>query len=174
MYDQAHALLVQCGQRGGVDAVALVVAAGDVGDAAQALAVQIIGQQAGGGDAVHVIVAVDRDRFARVDRPAQPRDRAVHVAQQHRVVQGFDAAVKQARRILRLCHAAQAQNGGQQRRQAHAQQLFRRLRPVIRYFPQLFSHIRPILIIYLISHYIKKPQAIQYLPGKKARLFLFL
>ena len=65
--DELNPLVVKLVQGNGVQTVALLQPTGDVADTAAAVAAEKVCQQAGGGNAVHVIVAEDRDFFLVFD-----------------------------------------------------------------------------------------------------------
>ena len=68
--DQRHAGLGKCADGVTAEAVALFDAAGDVHRHIRAARAEIIGEKTGGGDAVHVVVAKDRELFAALQRAA--------------------------------------------------------------------------------------------------------
>ena len=113
-----------------IQPVALLVPVRYVGQTAEALGAQIVRQQAGGGDAVHIIVAVDGDGLAPGDGLSDPFNGCRHAGHQHGVVQHF-IAEEQLRRRLAAADAPLGQHRGQQRRKAALQQLFRQFRPAI-------------------------------------------
>ena len=86
-YDKAHALRLERIERGAVEPVALLVAVGDIGHAPESLSAQIVRDKAGGGDAVHIIVAVDRNGLPVPYRAQDALTRLVHVQHQHGVAQ---------------------------------------------------------------------------------------
>ena len=69
-------------------------------------------QDDGGGDAVDVVVAVDRDPLAARQRPLEPRHGPVHVGQQKRIVQVVERRVEEPIGDGRVAEAAQAQQAG--------------------------------------------------------------
>ena len=69
-----------------------------------------------GGDAVHVVVAVDRDPLPPADSRENPIDRRPHVGQRHRIVKMIDRGVQEAVRQFRVAQAALAQQASDHRR----------------------------------------------------------
>jgi hypothetical protein len=67
------------------------------------------------GDAVDVVVAVDRDPLAPRERALEPFDRPIHAGQLERVVQVFDGRVQKAPGIVRVCQPTKAQQPRDQR-----------------------------------------------------------
>ena len=112
--DERRALFAQGADGGLVEAVALLKAAGDVGDAVAAPAAEVVRQERGGGDAVHVVVAEDDDPLAALERPADPLDDLIHIAQEEGVRKG-KIGTKKCPRSLRRVVAAAAQYSGRQR-----------------------------------------------------------
>ena len=80
--DQLHALGMELVDGDGVQAVALLQPPGDVAEAVCAPAAQKVGEQAGGGDAVHIVVAEDGDGFSPGDGKAHPLGGGSHVCHQ--------------------------------------------------------------------------------------------
>ena len=138
--DERHALRVQRVERAVIDAVALAVAVGDVRDAFQALTAQIIGDDAGGGDAVHVIVAVDRDGLPAAYRTVHTLDRGGHALHQHRVVQAALAAADEPRGLVHGRYAAQIEHRCEQGSIARCKQLRRDHGLRVWDFPNLRFH----------------------------------
>ena len=85
--DQLHVLLSQIVQRDGIQTVAFLQPAGDIGHAVSALAAQKGGQQAGGSDTVHIVVAEYSDFLARGHGKGHPSGRQVHICQRKGVGQ---------------------------------------------------------------------------------------
>ena len=123
-----------------VQAVALLHAVRYVGLALQALGAQPAGHEAGGGDAVHVVVAEHGDGLALLYRPAHARRGLVHVLQQHRVAQKLRPAVQEALRLLRRPYPPPAQQRREQRGIARLSEGRRYLRPLRRYIPITVIH----------------------------------
>ena len=94
----AHGLLVE--------AVALAVAVGQVGANVRAQRGQVQAEDGRGGDAVHVVIAVDADALALCQRRAQAGDGFFHVREQQRVAQYFFARGKKGPRLVRGRYAA--------------------------------------------------------------------
>ena len=86
--DHRDPLVFQFLHRLPVQAVALLQPVGDIGYDFAPLPAEKIGEQAGGGDAVHVIVSVDRQSFPLVQSGLQPPDGFVHILHGHGVTQG--------------------------------------------------------------------------------------
>ena len=99
-----------------VEAVALLQPVGDVGGHLSPHAPQAVGEQAGGGDAVHVIIPVDRQVLSRLQSLAHPRRRPVHIPQQHRVQHRLCPGGEQLPGLIGLSDPSGGQNGRQQRR----------------------------------------------------------
>ena len=100
-----------------VQAIALLQPPGDIGLHIGPQVQQKLGQQAGGGDAVHVIVAVDGDGLPVVDGPPHPGSSFVHVPHEHGVQQRLGLGGEEPPGILRVRHPP----GGQHRRQQGGQ-----------------------------------------------------
>ena len=124
----------------GVEAVALAYAVGYVGQAVQPPAAQIACQEAGGGYAVHVVVAVYRDGLAPLYGLAHARGGPVHVQHQLRRLQGLRPRVQEGSRLLRRDDAAARKHRGQKRRTAGLQQGAGRLLRPARYDPLSVLH----------------------------------
>ena len=88
---RAHGLLVE--------AVALAVAVGQVGANVRAQRCQVQVEDGRGGDAVHVVIAVDADAFARLQRRAHALHDPAHVREQQRVVEQFLAGGEEGARL---------------------------------------------------------------------------
>ncbi len=69
-----------------------------------------------GGDAVHVVVAVDGDPLPPADRRENAIDRHPHVGERHRIVKMIDRRVEEAVRQLRIAQAALDQQARDHRR----------------------------------------------------------
>ena len=98
--DERHTPCLERVERGTVETVALLVPVGDVVIAAQPLAAQPVRQHTGGGDAVHVVVAVDRHGLPALNRPEDARAGLSHPQHEHRIMQGLLPAEEQG---LCLC-----------------------------------------------------------------------
>ena len=61
--DQGDTLFFQLVDGNGVQTVAFLQPSGDVGDAMHTKAAQKMGEQAGGGDAIHIVVTENGDRL---------------------------------------------------------------------------------------------------------------
>ena len=86
-YHQARAASVQLLHRLPRQAVALAQTVRDIIFTGCARRAQVIDQRAGRGDAVDIVVSVDHDALAALDRAANDTDRPVHVVHGERVVQ---------------------------------------------------------------------------------------
>ena len=138
--DQRHALFGQHVDGRSVHAVALGEPVGDVYLTVKAPAPQIIRQQAGGRDAVHVVVAVDRHLFSRRDGAAEPLHRCEHVRQQQRVGELLRSAPQERPGGLRVTQPAQRQDGRQQRRTPRVGERTRNLGSRLRHPPICIFH----------------------------------
>lgn len=98
-----------------VQAVALTQAAGDIGDNVSPPGGEELGEQAGGGDAVHIVVAVDSDQLSQLQGQLYPADCPVHVFQKHGVRDGLRIRVEQPPGVLRADYPPGGQQPGQQR-----------------------------------------------------------
>ena len=119
--DQADLLPVQLADGRLVEAVALLEPAGDIADAPASPAAQEVHQQAGGGDAVHVVVAVDGDLLAPGQGGADTRDGAIHFPQRKGIAEGLITA-QRFPRGLGGAIAAAAQHPRRQGRKARCAQ----------------------------------------------------
>ena len=153
--DEAHPLAPEGGHRLPVEAVALLHPVGDIGDHRPPLPAEEVGEQAGGGDAVHVVVAVDRDVFPRRQRPAHPRRGPVHVLHEKRVQELAPAGVQKGAGLLRGVQPAGAE--GQRRQGRHPRRLHGgpRLRGTGRPVPLLVFHGRMPPSLKITLYYIK-------------------
>ena len=86
--DQLDALVVKLVDGDGVQAVALLQAAGNVAHRVGAVAAEKIRQQAGGGDAVHIVVAEHGDLLPPGHGKSHPAGGLVHIRHQKGVKQG--------------------------------------------------------------------------------------
>ena len=86
-YHQARAASVQLLHRLPRQTVALAQTVRDIIFTGCARRAQVIDQRAGRGDAVDIVVSVDHDALAALDRAANDTDRPVHVVHGERVVQ---------------------------------------------------------------------------------------
>ena len=86
--DQLDALGVELVDSDGIQAVALLQTAGNVAHRVGAVAAEKIRQQAGGGDAVHVVVAEHGDLLTPGHGKSHPSGSLVHIRHQKRVKQG--------------------------------------------------------------------------------------
>ena len=107
--DQRHAFGMQSVDRCWLQPVAVLETLRDEVDHIGAEQFERAPQDDGGGDAVDVVVAVDRDPLAVGDRAHDPLDRDLHVGERHRIVQLIERRIEEARRQLRIADAALAQ-----------------------------------------------------------------
>ena len=114
--DKAHAGIFKNVDSPGVQPVALLDAVGDVGHGVQPRGAQPVGDKAGGGNAVHIVVAVYGHGLAFGDGLADARRRPVHVQHQRRVKKLFAAAAEKALGGRGGVYAFKTQNSCQQRR----------------------------------------------------------
>ena len=138
--DERNALRRQCVDRGVVETVALPDAVGDVQLADESARAEVIGKQTRGGDAVHVVIAVNGDVFSRRHGAGEPLHGIDHARQRERVCERFRAAAEKFPRRLRLGKSAQMQNRREQRRTAGGEQRRRDLRAALRHFPVCVFH----------------------------------
>jgi hypothetical protein len=113
--DQLRALVAQLGQRLGVQAVAFLDAVGDVELGVPAEHADRVPQDAGGRDAVDVVVAVDDDLLLVPDRPGDPVGGLGDAGQGVRVVQGRQRRAEERLAVGRLGDAPAEQDLGDQR-----------------------------------------------------------
>ena len=85
-HDQLDTFCVQLSDGNGVQAVALLQSAGDVGHAIRAKAANKVRQQAGCGDAVHIIVAENGDLLPILNGLGDPFGSQVHILKQVGVI----------------------------------------------------------------------------------------
>ena len=90
-----------------------------------AAALQIVNQNTGGGDAVHVIVAENGDLLAVCDGLGDPRRRLVHIPHQKRGMAQRRFLRQKIGRILGLLYTAACQHAGYQIGVACVRQTFR-------------------------------------------------
>ena len=112
--DERDALLGKRADRIAAEAVALLYAAGDVHEHRRPAGAEIIGQKAGGGDAVHVVIAEHGDGLAAGNRPLNPLHSPVHVPHPHGRDREAPLPVQKLRGLLRRGNAAGGQHGGKQ------------------------------------------------------------
>ena len=137
---QPHALVVQTPDGVAAEAVAVLDAAGDVVQHVGAPALEIVHQNAGGGDAVHVIVPEHRHAFAAVQRPADALHRLVHVRHQEGAEGQPVLPFQKCGGLLRRLHPAGGQHSGHQIGVARRLQALLRLRMLRRNVPFAVFH----------------------------------
>ena len=111
---QAHPLPGQFLHRLPVDPVALGQAVGDVVAHVTALGAEIMGEQTGGGDAVHVVVAVDCDLLPVAQGAANPGGGQVHVFHQEGVLKLVLPAGEETLGLCQVGHPPGTESGGHQ------------------------------------------------------------
>ena len=107
--DQPDAVGVQPFDRRRLQTVAVAESFRDEVDDLAAEELQRPAQDDRRGDAIHVVVAVDGDPLLAREGLLDPGDRGRHVGEPERVVQVIERRVEEARGILRISQAAQAQ-----------------------------------------------------------------
>ena len=137
--DELNPLVVELVQGDGVQTVAFFQAAGDVADTAASVAAEKVRQKAGGGNAVHVIVAEDRDFFLVFDGQRHSSGGQRHIRHQEGVGQG-GAAIQIVLCLGTVLNAPGGQHHGGQWGVARAYQGVHR------------SHIRLLLIPNSVFH----------------------
>ena len=161
---QARALLIELLHRLAGQAVAFAQAVGDVVFAHRAAAAQVIHHDAGGGDAVHIVVAVNNDMFAPPDRAADHRGRFIHIGQQERIVQAGTVTAQVIRRCLRGIDPARREHCGRQRRIAAFTRERIHARPVGRGdHPSLCFHKNSLIYFLLRLLYQNTPKSSTFL-----------
>ena len=78
----------------------------------RAIGPQHAGEQRERGDAVHIVVAVEDDFFAAVERGENARHRRVHIRQRKRIAQLLQPRIEKALRLLHRTDAAVQQHLG--------------------------------------------------------------
>ena len=92
--EQAAAVVIKGLDGGGVQAIALAQTVGDVIGAVCPAGAQILDHDAGGGDAVHIVIAVDRDLHPVPEGAADLLHGQIHVLQQIGVVDPIQGSVQ--------------------------------------------------------------------------------
>ena len=85
--DQLYTGLGQSVQGNGIQTVAFLQPSGDIGHAIGAVTAQKVGQQAGGSDTVHIVVAEYSDFFTLGHGKGHPSGRQIHIRQRKGVGQ---------------------------------------------------------------------------------------
>ena len=96
------------------ETVAVLDAPGDIPQAPDAAALQVVCQHHRGGDAVHVVVAEHGDGLPVRDGPLDPGHRLVHVPHQQGRQRQLPLPVQKHRRLFRRGDAPGRQHGAQQ------------------------------------------------------------
>ena len=112
--DQGHALLPQGAQGILPQAVAVLDAAGDVFQAVPSAQPQVVHQQHGGGDAVHVVVSEHGHPLAGLQAPPDTGHGLVHVLHQEGRVGQLPLPLQEQGGLLRGLHVTGGQHGGEQ------------------------------------------------------------
>ena len=107
--DQPHAIGVQLLDRDRLQPVAVAHALGKKVDDVAAEHFERASQDDRGGDAVDVVVAVDRDLLALRDRALQPRNGDVHARQPKRIVQVIERGIQEPRGHFGVAEPAHAE-----------------------------------------------------------------
>ena len=122
-----------------VQAVAFLQPPGNIPDAVGAVPAEKIRQQAGGGDAVHIIVPKNGDFFAPGHGQPHPTGGQIHVLHQKRVVQrGVTAQI--GVRLPGILNAPGRQDHGSQGRVSALHQRVDRAHFRFRYIPNSVFH----------------------------------
>ena len=114
--DQRDAVGVQPLDRRRLQPVAVLQPLGDEVHDVGAEQLERAPQDDGRRDAVHVVVAVDRDPLLARDRRQDAIDRDAHVGEQHRIVQVIERGIQEASGELRVGEPALAQQPRDDRR----------------------------------------------------------
>ena len=126
--DEIHALLLPEVAHGLLpQTVAVLQPAGDILDAPSPPAAQIVHQQHGGGDAVHIVVAKDGDLLIAGKGGVDPLHRPVHVLHQEGGVGEASLPLQKHRRLLHIGHPSGGQHRGDQIGIAGVHQMLHRL-----------------------------------------------
>ena len=154
--DQPHTLLMELMDGDGVQAVAFLQTAGDVGEAVRSVAAQKIGEQTGGGDAVHIVVTEYGDPLPLGHGQGDPAGSQVHIGHQKRIRQ-FAAAIQLPGGLLRGPEAPGGQyHSGQGRISSLDQRVYGR--PIrVCHIPNSIFHLHTHPIITFSLYYIKNP-----------------
>ena len=116
--DEGHATLRQGVDGLRIQGVPLSDAVGHIGDDAAALAAQVVSEQTGGGDAIHIIVAIDADGFSCGQSALDPLHRLRHPLHGHGVMETGDSAAQKFLGLRSLVKAAGGQDEGGEGRDA--------------------------------------------------------
>ena len=139
-YQQAHALVIQALDGVAAEAVAVLDAPGNVVHHVCAPALEIVHQDAGGRDAVHVVVAEHGELLPVVQRLLHPRNGLVHILHPQRTDGQPVLPLQKGRSRLRRLHASGRQHGGHQIRIPRLPQALLRLRMLRRDVPLAEFH----------------------------------
>ena len=112
--DQVDTVGMELVDGNGVQAIALFQTSGDIGDTVGTVAAQEICQQAGGGDAVHIVVAEDGDLFLPGKSQAYTAGGQIHIGHEERIQQR-GIAVQISLRVTNRSDAPGGQDHGGQR-----------------------------------------------------------
>ena len=111
---------------------------------------QIVHQDAGGGDAVHIVVSKYGDLLSGGDRLRDPFHGLVHVLHQKRGIGQRGLLRQKFRRVLGAFHAAAGQYLGHQIGVARVGQTFRRGAVFLRHMPGRKFHRSPASFRFLL------------------------
>ena len=139
-HDERDALFRQRIDGGGVEAVPIADAVGDVELAGETAKAQVIGEQARGGDAVHVVIAVYGNVLARRHGAGETLHGIHHTGQLKRVRERFRAAAEKRARRGGIGKTPQMQDRREQRRTAGGKQRAGDLRAALRHIPVCILH----------------------------------
>ena len=132
--DELDAIPMKLINGDGVQTIALLQTAGDIGHAIRTTAPEKVRQQTGGGDAVHVIVAENGDFFAPVHGKTDPAGGQVHIGHQQRAGQR-GVAIQVSTGTGTVGNSPGSQNNGGQRGVSAADQIVDCTGFRIRYIP---------------------------------------
>ena len=139
-HDERDALFRQRIDGGGVEAVPIADAVGDLQFAGESAKAQVIGEQARGGDAVHVVIAVYGNVLARRHGAGETLHGIHHTGQLKRVRERFRAAAEKRARRGGIGKTPQMQDRCEQRRTAGGKQRAGDLRAALRHIPVCILH----------------------------------
>ena len=111
---QGHALVPEGPQCVPPQAVAVLDAAGDVLDAVRPLGAQVVDQEDGGGDAVHVVVAEDGHALPPLQGQTDAPDRLVHILHEEGGVLQMPLPDQEGPGFAGCLHAPGGHHGGEQ------------------------------------------------------------
>ena len=139
--NQGYALLMKPADSSAIEAVALIIAIRNIPHTGDTFGGQIVCQEAGGGDAVHVIVSVNGGFFSVCYGLLHTFHCLLHPKHPHGIVQQFALPLNQGTGTSGCCNAANGKHRGKQGRVACGKQIFRNFRNLIFYFPFVRFHV---------------------------------